>query len=143
MRKIISMNMGAYLFSFNVGRNWDGVSVGSNWLMDNMMSKIIGKWSMMVDSWSSSISYYWSFYFYWLNFNGLNFYWLYSWESIGKWSMMVDSWGSDGNGSLTNRIDKSILVNILRETFEVEWTSTSWGSNKITPCWSQWAGWEA
>jgi hypothetical protein len=121
--------------------------------MDDMM----GKWSMMVESWGSSISYYWSFYFYWLNFHGLNFYGLYSWESVDSWGMCVDSWGmcvdswgmcvdswgSNGNGSLTNRIDKSILINVFRESFEVEWTSSTWGSNKITPCWGQWASWEA
>jgi hypothetical protein len=142
MRKIIGINMGTNLNSFSVGRNWDGVSVGSNWLMDNLM--MVNSWSMVVESWGSSISYYWSFYF-----NGLNFYWLYSWKSVDwgmmvdSWGMMVDSWGSDGNGGLTNRIDKSILVKILRESFEVKWTSPTWGSNKITPCWSQWASWEA
>merc|ERR1719400_1908483 len=44
---------------------------------------------------------------------------------MSNWSVYkrvgIYSWSGNGNSSLTNRIDESILVNIFRETFEVKW----------------------
>merc|ERR1719361_352172 len=80
--------------------------------------------------------WFWSF-----NLDGL-----YGWEGIGQsWEGVVSiyGWSSNGNSSLTNRIDKSILVNIFRETFEVKWTGTTWGGYKISPCWSERSCWES
>jgi hypothetical protein len=64
--------------------------------------------------------------------------------SIDSWcGMSVDGWGSNyWSYGCANRIDKSVLVNIFRETFEVKWASTTWSSYKITPCWGQWSSWK-
>jgi hypothetical protein len=114
------------------------------------MVNIVG-WSSIVDwsseSWGSSVCDYWSLNFYWFDLFDLNFDRLDSWESIvDNWgSSVVNGWGSDSNwgNSMTNRINKSILVNIFGESFEVDWTDTTWGENSITPCWGQRSSWKS
>merc|ERR1719458_1977879 len=58
-------------------------------------------------------------------------------------SVSIHSWSGNGNSSLTNRIDESILVNIFRETFEVKRAGTTWGGYKISPCWGERSCWES
>merc|ERR1712088_269984 len=63
----------------------------------------------------------------------------YCWEGV----VSIYSWSGNGNSSLTNRIDESILVDIFRETFEVKRAGTTWGGYKISPCWGERSCWES
>ena len=120
-----------------------------NWSVDDSVSK---GWSSIVDwmseSWGSSIGDYWSLNFDWFDLFDLNFDRLDSWESIAT---IVDGWKSSGywssysywSNSGTDWINKSVLVDIFGESFEVEWTNTTWGKNTITPCWGQWTSWKS
>merc|ERR1712018_190887 len=71
------------------------------------------------------------------------------WYGVGMsdWSVYkrvgICYWGGNGNSSLTNGIDESILVNIFRETFEVKGAGTTWGGYKISPCWSERSCWSS
>merc|ERR1712184_169485 len=121
------------MYSFGVG-GWYGVG---NW-------SVYKRVSICMSIWKSSIGYYWCLYFDW--FWSFYFDGLYGWEGIGQsWEGVVSiySWSGNGNSSLTNRIDESILVNIFRETFEVKWAGTTWGGYKISPCWSKRSCWES
>merc|ERR1712241_1215025 len=106
------------MYSFGVS-GWYGVGM-SSWSVYKRVGICYWGMSVSMSIWKSSISYYWCFYL-----NGL-----YGWEGIGQsWEGMVSiySWSGNGNCSLTNRIDESILVNVFRETFEVKWAGTTWG----------------
>merc|ERR1719384_3114142 len=86
------------MYSFGVS-GWYGVGM-SNWSVYKRVG--ICYWGMSIRK--SSIGYYWCLYFDWF------------------WSFNLDSlygWSGNGNSSLTNGIDESILVDIFRETFEV------------------------
>ena len=125
--------------------------MGSYWLVDNGVVNS-SYWSSIVDwvskSWGSSIGDYWSLNFDWFDLFDLNFDRLDSWESIGT---IVDGWKSSSywssysywSNSGTDWINKSVLVDIFGESFEVEWTNTTWGKNTITPCWGQWTSWKS
>jgi hypothetical protein len=152
MGKDVGSNMGTYMYSFGVS-GWYGVGM-SNWSVYKRVG-ICMYWGMSVSMsiWKSSIGYYWCLYFDW--FWSLNLDGLYGWEGIGqRWEGVVSicswkgvvsiySWSGNGNSSLTNRIDESILVNIFRETFEVKGAGTTWGGYKISPCWSERSCWES
>merc|ERR1711934_1351832 len=66
-----------------------------------------------------------------------------NWSVYKRVGICIYSWSGNGNSSLTNRIDESILVDIFRETFEVKWAGTTWGGYKISPCWSKRSCWES
>merc|ERR1719384_1173238 len=110
------------MYSFGVS-GWYGVGM-SNWSVYKRVG--ICYWGMSIRK--SSIGYYWCLYFDWF------------------WSFNLDSlygWSGNGNSSLTNGIDESILVNIFRETFEVKWAGTTWSGYKISPCWGERSCWES
>merc|ERR1712158_204237 len=47
-----------------------------------------------------------------------------------EWSR--EDWGSDDGGGLANRVNKTILINILRESLQGDWSQTTLGGNKVT-----------
>jgi hypothetical protein len=94
--------------------------------MHNMM--IYCRKSSVGDNWGSSSYSYGLWSLNRLDFNRFCYWKTSPWISV--WNMI---WGNDwsGNYSLTNGVDKSILIDILRETFEMEWTGTTGSGNKI------------
>merc|ERR1719361_1063468 len=130
------------MYSFGVS-GWYGVGM-SNWSVYKRMSICYWGMSVSMSIRKSSISYYWCLYFDW--FWSFNLDGLYGWEGISQgWEGVVSiySWSGNGNSSLTNRIDESILVNIFRETFEVKWAGTTWGGYKISPRWIRRSYWSS
>ena len=52
----------------------------------------------------------------------------------------TENWGMDNWGNLSNGVDKSILVQILRESFQVDGSQTAGSCDQVSKSWGDWAG---
>jgi hypothetical protein len=52
----------------------------------------------------------------------------------------TENWGMDDWGNLGNGVDKSILVEILRESFQIDGSKTAWSCDQVSKSRGDWAG---
>jgi len=61
-------------------------------------------------------------------------------EGSGMEDWGMDDWVMDNWGNLSNGVDKSILVQILRESFQVDGSKTAGSCDQVAKSWGDWAG---
>merc|ERR1711892_1191099 len=103
--------------------------VGRGVLLDsdlgNMMDLVVDLVSNMLDSWGSNVVGSWSS----ISISS-------SWDNSSL--NCSNSWGSDNNwDSMGNWVNETILVHVLRESFQGERSISAVGGNKVSDQWGE------